>query len=314
MGFSQEKAIQHFSNFIESVGSLPEKKGSHKHPHSIILKTKNTSRPQQPDDPKNLEEEEVTSRVDAEGEGDTNDPKSSNHEEYKNYDKDNYTKLVELRQKAADREAELVEQKEQNKRMQKILIAMKKAIENAGIQVDPVTFPSMQEGTEESLLSLKEVKNKRIRSLIPLGILAELAILQKDITRVSQRQKGDDSESDCEDQEPYARNILEVELPRNFEMPEMTVYTGDTDPIQFPGIALLAAPKASGKPCVQFQETPRYSQHSVVALAHSDYGLSANGPTPGACTQYPAQSTSLAASATAAPKALQSKGSSKGSS
>lgn len=60
--------------------------------------------------------------------------------------------------------------------------------------------------------------------------MAELAILQKDIARVSRRQKGDDSDSDCEDQEPCAKHILEVELPKDFKMPEMAAYTGNSDP------------------------------------------------------------------------------------
>uniref|UniRef100_A0A803Q568 Uncharacterized protein n=1 Tax=Cannabis sativa TaxID=3483 RepID=A0A803Q568_CANSA len=46
---------------------------------------------------------------------------------------------------------------------------------------------------------------------------------------LSSRRTGDDSESNCEDREPCARNILEVELLKNFKMPEMTMYTDDTD-------------------------------------------------------------------------------------
>ncbi|KAM6551603.1 hypothetical protein CsatB_001411 [Cannabis sativa] len=60
--------------------------------------------------------------------------------------------------------------------------------------------------------------------------MAELAILQKDIARVSRRQKGDDSNSDCEDREPCAKHILEAELPQKFKMPEIAAYTGNSDP------------------------------------------------------------------------------------
>uniref|UniRef100_A0A803PHZ6 Reverse transcriptase domain-containing protein n=1 Tax=Cannabis sativa TaxID=3483 RepID=A0A803PHZ6_CANSA len=48
--------------------------------------------------------------------------------------------------------------------------------------------------------------------------------------KVSRRQKRDDLESNCEDREPYARNILEAKLPNNFEMPEMAIYTEDMNP------------------------------------------------------------------------------------
>ncbi|XP_060974605.1 uncharacterized protein LOC115696602 [Cannabis sativa] len=60
--------------------------------------------------------------------------------------------------------------------------------------------------------------------------MGELAILRKEIARVPQRQKGDDSNFDCEDREPCTRHILEAELPKNFKMPEMAAYTGDLDP------------------------------------------------------------------------------------
>uniref|UniRef100_A0A803NS58 Uncharacterized protein n=1 Tax=Cannabis sativa TaxID=3483 RepID=A0A803NS58_CANSA len=62
------------------------------------------------------------------------------------------------------------------------------------------------------------------------GILVELAILRKDIARVSRRRKGDDSNSNCEDREPCTWHILDAELPKNFKMPEMVAYTGDSDP------------------------------------------------------------------------------------
>uniref|UniRef100_A0A803P8K5 Uncharacterized protein n=1 Tax=Cannabis sativa TaxID=3483 RepID=A0A803P8K5_CANSA len=234
--------------------------------------------------------------MDSEEPDETNDEEyEENQEGYDAYNDGSYTELLTLRQKAADHEVELAAQKEQNRRMQEIMVAMQKAIYGnswnprafqGNPKRIPISFPEKnkkaqdprkvysnfakgkgpqrgmlprestgQEREDRKSVSVHQEPGERGRrsckypsvdlrqklndkhgdlrkhlekkkQAIPVskgalneGILAELAILRKDIARVSRRQKGDDSESDCEDREPCARNILEVKLPKNFKMP-----------------------------------------------------------------------------------------------
>uniref|UniRef100_A0A803QGI1 Uncharacterized protein n=1 Tax=Cannabis sativa TaxID=3483 RepID=A0A803QGI1_CANSA len=62
-----------------------------------------------------------------------------------------YTELMALRQKATDHEAELAEQKEQNRKMQEIKVAMQKATKIVGIHVHPKAMPLGPDKTREDL-------------------------------------------------------------------------------------------------------------------------------------------------------------------
>uniref|UniRef100_A0A803PLQ8 Uncharacterized protein n=1 Tax=Cannabis sativa TaxID=3483 RepID=A0A803PLQ8_CANSA len=100
----------------------------------------NTRQPRPPQDPQNPEGEEAVSQVNvgSEERDETNDEEyKENLEGYDTYNEGSYTDLLVLRKKAADHEAESAAQKEQNKRMQEIVVAMQKAMEIAGIHVHP---------------------------------------------------------------------------------------------------------------------------------------------------------------------------------
>uniref|UniRef100_A0A803NS59 Uncharacterized protein n=1 Tax=Cannabis sativa TaxID=3483 RepID=A0A803NS59_CANSA len=106
-----------------------------------MVETRNNKRqPCPPQDAQNPEGEEVTSRVNvgSEERDEADDEEfKENFERYNTYDEGSYTELLVSRQKAADHEAELVAQKEQNRRMQEVMVAMQKAMETAGIHIHP---------------------------------------------------------------------------------------------------------------------------------------------------------------------------------
>uniref|UniRef100_A0A803PD05 Uncharacterized protein n=1 Tax=Cannabis sativa TaxID=3483 RepID=A0A803PD05_CANSA len=182
------------------------------------------SRP--PQGPSGLDDE-VASRIDTEVEEQdgTNDIEyDENQEEYDAYADVSYTKLMALRQKAVDHEAELAEQKEQNRKIQEIMVDMQKAMEIADIHEkvcrgarshgrmlalrtgrpkerivhqelgergknrknSPIDLRKKLNAKHGDLRNLLEKKKQAIPVLegaLNEGILAELAILQKDIAK-----------------------------------------------------------------------------------------------------------------------------------
>ncbi|KAM6580911.1 hypothetical protein CsatA_004685 [Cannabis sativa] len=114
----------------------------------------NTRQPRLPQDAQNLEDEEVASRVNVgfEERDEANDEEyKENFDEYDTYDEGSYTELLVLRQKAADHEAEIAAQREQNRKMQEVMVAMQKAMETARIHIHPKAIPvGLEETPEES--------------------------------------------------------------------------------------------------------------------------------------------------------------------
>uniref|UniRef100_A0A803Q2Y1 Uncharacterized protein n=1 Tax=Cannabis sativa TaxID=3483 RepID=A0A803Q2Y1_CANSA len=162
----------------------------------MVLK-RNTSRPpHQLDAHKHPKGEDVASRVDAEEEDDTNDPEAK---------------------RAKPKNARSNENHEKDDG-------------NAGIHLYPAVVPPVHEKVGEK--SSQPAENQRQKDREPSRI-SRTCYPPTGSTRISRRKKGDDSKSDCEDQELCARNVLEVELPKNFKMPEMTLYIGDIDPGPF---------------------------------------------------------------------------------
>jgi hypothetical protein len=96
-----------------------------------------------------------------EEEGTHDDEYEGNFDEYDAYDEGSYSELVFLRKKAVDHEAEIAAQKEQNQKMQEVMLAMQKAMEAAGIHVHPKAIPAgLGKEPEESSPSAQKQKSR----------------------------------------------------------------------------------------------------------------------------------------------------------
>uniref|UniRef100_A0A803P0S1 Uncharacterized protein n=1 Tax=Cannabis sativa TaxID=3483 RepID=A0A803P0S1_CANSA len=197
-----------------------------------MVETQNhTCQPRPSQDPQSPGDEEAASQVnmDSEERDKTNDEEyEENPEGYDAYDDGNYTKLLALRQNAVDHEAELTAQKEQNKRiLLRESTSLQDREERKSISVHQEPEERVRKSRKHPPTDLRQKLNdkhgdlrkhlEKKKQAIPMsegalneGIFVELAILNKDIARVSRRQKGDDSKSNCEDRKSCARNILEV--------------------------------------------------------------------------------------------------------
>ncbi|KAM6543602.1 hypothetical protein CsatB_008049 [Cannabis sativa] len=149
----------------------------------------NTRQPRSAQDAQNPEGEEVASRVNmgSEERDEANDEEyKENLEGYDTYDEGSYTELLVLRKKAADHEAELAAQKEQNKRMQEVMVAMQKAMETMGIHIHPKAILAGPEKTPKE--SSPSTQKPKTREPSPIRYPSE-ENLEKNLTSIPGRQK-----------------------------------------------------------------------------------------------------------------------------
>uniref|UniRef100_A0A803P5H8 Uncharacterized protein n=1 Tax=Cannabis sativa TaxID=3483 RepID=A0A803P5H8_CANSA len=174
----------------------------------------NTRQPRPPPDAQNPKGEEVASRVNvgSEERDEANDEVyKENFEGYDTYYEGSYTKLLVLRQKVADHEVKLAAQKEQNKRMEEVMVVMRKAMDTAGIHIHPKDIPAGLEETPKESSSSTQKPKTREPSLIRYPFEENL---EKNPTSIPRRKKKAQDLQKVQSNFPKGKGPQRGKLPR----------------------------------------------------------------------------------------------------